>query len=205
LTRLETKTRRLRKEVSCIVADLTQTRRGKAKTREISPRKATKMTKKKSLVRTARTRMHTIRLTDALLRIRSFDANRNKRQARHLYHIRRKRSQTKKAEKTSLTITTSQTIKTVVSSAKDSNYLCVYLNKKNRLLIKQDRTLFNIGAETYIVKSINNFNASTYTPASLLAIDTASEEARLLGFGKRTLICTTNTNKETYTLNLSKV
>jgi hypothetical protein len=86
-TRLETKTRRLRKKVSCIVADLTQTRRGKAKAREISPKKATKITKRESLARTARTRMHIISPTDALSRIRSFDANRNKRQVRHSYHI----------------------------------------------------------------------------------------------------------------------
>jgi hypothetical protein len=73
------------------------------------------------------------------------------------------------------------------------------------LLIKQDRTLFNTGAETHITKSINDFNASIYTPASLPAINTASKEARLLSFGKRTLICAINIDKETYTLNLSKV
>jgi hypothetical protein len=101
-----------------MVANLTQTRRGKAKAREISPRKATKIIRRESLARTTRTRMHTISLTNALLRIRSFDANRNKRQARHSYYIRRRRSQTRRAEKTPLTMTTSQTIKTVVSSAK---------------------------------------------------------------------------------------
>jgi hypothetical protein len=73
------------------------------------------------------------------------------------------------------------------------------------LSIEQDRTLFDTGAETYIAKSIDDFNAGTYTLASLLAIDTASEEARLLGFGKRTLICATNTDGETHILNLSKV
>jgi hypothetical protein len=73
------------------------------------------------------------------------------------------------------------------------------------LLIKQDRTLFNIGAETYITKLINDFNASIYTLASLSAIKTVNKKARLLGFGKRTLIYVINTNKETYTLNLSKV
>jgi hypothetical protein len=52
---------------------------------------------------------------------------------------------------------------------------------------------------------INDFNAGTYTPASLPAINTANKEARPLGFGKRTLICATNTNRETHTLNLSKV
>jgi hypothetical protein len=92
-----------------MVTDLTQTRREKAKAREIRRRE--------SLVRTARTRPYITSLTDALLRIRSFDANKKKRQARHLYYIRRK-SQTKRAEKTPLTITTSWTIKTVVSSAR---------------------------------------------------------------------------------------
>jgi hypothetical protein len=38
-----------------MVTDLTQSRKGKAKTREISPRKTTNMTKRKSLARTART------------------------------------------------------------------------------------------------------------------------------------------------------
>jgi hypothetical protein len=88
---------------------------------------------------------------------------------------------------------------------KDSNYFCAHLNKKNRLLIKQDGTLFNIEAETHIAKSIDDFNAGIYTPASLLAIDIVSEEARPLGFGKRTLIYATDTNRETHTLNLSKV
>ena len=73
------------------------------------------------------------------------------------------------------------------------------------MLIKQDRTLFNTDAETYIIKLINDFNASIYIPASLPAINITSEKARLLGFGKRTLICAINTNKKTYTLNLSKV
>jgi hypothetical protein len=88
---------------------------------------------------------------------------------------------------------------------KDSNYFCAHLNRKNRLLIKQDGTLFNTEAETHIAKSIDDFNAGIYTPASLPAIDTASEEARPLGFGKRTLIYVTDTDRETYTLNLSKV
>jgi hypothetical protein len=73
------------------------------------------------------------------------------------------------------------------------------------LLIKQDRTLFNTEAKTHIVKSINDFNASIYTLVSLPAINIASKKARSLGFGKKTLICAINTNKETYTLNLSKV
>jgi hypothetical protein len=65
--------------------------------------------------------------------------------------------------------------------------------------------LFNTGAETYIAKSIDDFNTGTYIPAFLLAINTASGEARPLGFGKRTLICAIDTDKETHTLNLSKV
>jgi hypothetical protein len=52
---------------------------------------------------------------------------------------------------------------------------------------------------------INDFNAGIYISASLLAIDTANKKARLLSFNKRTLIYTTNTNRETHTLNLSKV
>jgi hypothetical protein len=54
------------------VADLTQTRRRKAKAREIRRRE--------SLVRTARTRPHIISLTNALLQIKSFDANKKKKQ-----------------------------------------------------------------------------------------------------------------------------
>jgi hypothetical protein len=37
------------------VADLTQIKRGKAKAKEISPRKVIRITRRKSLVRTART------------------------------------------------------------------------------------------------------------------------------------------------------
>jgi hypothetical protein len=103
------KTRRLREEVSYMVADLTQTKRGKAKAREIRRRE--------SLARTARTRPYITSLTDALLRIRSFDANGKKRQARHSYYIRR-RSQTRRAEKTPLIMTTSRAMKTVVNSAR---------------------------------------------------------------------------------------
>jgi hypothetical protein len=71
------------------------------------------------------------------------------------------------------------------------NYFCAYLNKKNQLLIKQDGTLFNIGAKTYITKSIDDFNAGIYTSASLPAINIVNKEARPLGFGKRTLIYAT--------------
>jgi hypothetical protein len=65
--------------------------------------------------------------------------------------------------------------------------------------------MFNTEAKTYIAKSIDDFNAGIYTLASLSAINIASGEARPLGFDKRTLICVTDTDKETYTLNLSKV
>jgi hypothetical protein len=92
-----------------MVADLTRIRRGKAKAREIRRRE--------SFIRTIRTRPYITSLTDVLLRIRSFDVNRKKRQIRYSYYIRR-RSQTKRAEKTPLTITTSRTIKTVVNSAR---------------------------------------------------------------------------------------
>jgi hypothetical protein len=73
------------------------------------------------------------------------------------------------------------------------------------LLIKQDRTLFNISTKTYITKLINDFNASIYTLVFLPAINIVNKKARLLGFGKRTLICVINTNKETHILNLNKV
>jgi hypothetical protein len=69
--------------------------------------------------------MYTISLTDALSKIRSFDANKNKRQARHLYYIRRK-SQTKRAKKTPLIITTPQTIKTVVNLVRKTQITSVY-------------------------------------------------------------------------------
>jgi hypothetical protein len=80
------------------VADLTQTKRGKAKARKIRRRK--------SLIRTAKTQPYITSLINALLQIRSFDVNKKKKQARHLYYIKR-RSQTKRAEKTPLIITTS--------------------------------------------------------------------------------------------------
>jgi hypothetical protein len=73
------------------------------------------------------------------------------------------------------------------------------------LLIKQDKTLFNIKAKTYIAKLINDFNASTYISVFLLVINTANKKAKLLDFSKRILIYVINTNRETYILNLSKV
>ena len=88
------------------------------------------------------------------------------------------------------------------SKKKDSSYHCVHLNK-NRSPIKYS-TLFDTGAETHITRSIEEFNASIYTLASLPSINTASREAKPLGSSKRTIICTTD-NRDTYTLNLSKV
>ena len=64
--------------------------------------------------------------------------------------------------------------------------------------------MFNTRAETYIAKSINDFNTSIYILISLLLINTVSREATPLGFSKRIIIYATDTG-ETYTLNLSKV
>ena len=88
---------------------------------------------------------------------------------------------------------------------KELGYLYIHLNKKNQSQIKQEGILFNTKAKTHIAKSINDFNTGIYIPASLPLIDIASKEATLLGFGKRTIICTINTKKETHTLNFSKV
>ena len=65
--------------------------------------------------------------------------------------------------------------------------------------------MFNIRAETYITKLINDFNTGTYAPASLPLINIANKEATPLGFGKRIIIYATDTEGETHTLNLSKV
>jgi len=64
--------------------------------------------------------------------------------------------------------------------------------------------LFNTGAETYITKSINNFNTGIYVPVSLPLIDIISGQAKPLGFGKKIIICAIDIGKM-YTLNLSKV
>jgi len=56
------------------------------------------------------------------------------------------------------------------------------LNRKNQSLIEQEGTLFDTGAETHIAKSIDDFNSGTYTPATLLLINIASREVKLLGF-----------------------
>ncbi len=64
--------------------------------------------------------------------------------------------------------------------------------------------MFNIRAETYIAKLINNFNTGIYILASLPLINIVSGEAILPGFGKRIIICAIDIG-EIYTLNLSKV
>ena len=88
---------------------------------------------------------------------------------------------------------------------KELEYLCVYLNRKNRLWIKQEGILFNIRAETHIAKLIDDFNTGIYVLASLPLIDIVSGEAMPLGFSKRTIICAIDTEGETYMLNLRKV
>ena len=65
--------------------------------------------------------------------------------------------------------------------------------------------MFNTGAETYITKSINDFNTGIYALVSLPLINIASGEAMPLGFGKKIIIYATDTEGEIYTLNLSKV
>ena len=74
---------------------------------------------------------------------------------------------------------------------------------KNRLLIEYS-ILFDTEAKTYIIWSIKEFNTSIYILVSLLLIDIASREAKLLGFGKRIIICAID-NRDIYILNLSKV
>ncbi len=65
--------------------------------------------------------------------------------------------------------------------------------------------MFDTGTKTYITKSINDFNTGIYTPATLLLINTASGQAKPLGFGKKIIICAINTKGEMHTLNLNKV
>ena len=59
--------------------------------------------------------------------------------------------------------------------------------------------------ETYIAKSINNFNTGIYVLVSLLLINIVSGEATPLSFSKKIIIYITDTKKKTYTLNFSKV
>ena len=74
---------------------------------------------------------------------------------------------------------------------------------KNRLLIKYS-ILFDTGAKIHIAQSIKELNTSIYILVSLLSINIASREAKLLGFSKRIIIYTTD-NRDIYILNLSKV
>jgi hypothetical protein len=83
---------------------------------------------------------------------------------------------------------------------KDSAYLCAHLSHKKNRSPLQTSTLFDTGAETHLGGSIEDFDQGTYTPATLPSIDTAGGEARPLGFGKRTIICATDTDGETHTL-----
>ena len=92
-----------------------------------------------------------------------------------------------------------------IFAKKSLSYTYIYLNRKNQSLIEQEGILFNIGAKTYITKLINNFNSRTYTPAILLSIDIVSREVKLLGFGRRIIICAIDIEGETHTINLSKV
>ena len=94
---------------------------------------------------------------------------------------------------------------THIFTKKKLGYLYIHLNKKNQLLIRQGGILFNIKAETYITKSINNFNTGIYILASLPLINTVNEKAIPLGFSKKTIIYTINIEGEIYTLNLNKV
>ena len=65
--------------------------------------------------------------------------------------------------------------------------------------------MFNTRAETYIAKSIDDFNTGIYIPVTLLLIDTVGRQAKPFGFGKRIIICAIDIKGEIYTLNLSKV
>ena len=94
---------------------------------------------------------------------------------------------------------------TCMFAKKKLGYLYAYLNRQNRSPIKQRGTLFNTGAETYIAKSINDFNTGIYTPATLPLIDIVGGQAKLFNFSKRTIIYTIDTKVEIYTLNLSKI
>jgi hypothetical protein len=75
---------------------------------------------------------------------------------------------------------------------------------KSSVSIGDNSTLFDIRAETYIAKSIDDIDARSYILANLLGIDIASGEAKPLGFRKQTIIYITDLG-ETNTLKLSKV
>jgi hypothetical protein len=86
--------------------------------------------------------------------------------------------------------------------AKDASYLCAHLNKSS-VSIGDNSTLFDIGAETHIARSIDDIDARSYTPANLPGIDTASGEANHLVLGNGQLHVQLTQEKQT--LKLSKV
>ena len=88
---------------------------------------------------------------------------------------------------------------------KKLSYLYIYLKRKNRSPIKQRGTLFNTKAETYITKSINNFNTSIYIPVSLPSLNIVGRQAKPFSFSKKTIIYTIDIRGETHTLNLNKI
>ena len=92
-----------------------------------------------------------------------------------------------------------------IFAKKKLGHLYIYLNKKNQSPIKQEEILFNTGAETYITKSINNFNISIYILVTLLLINIVNRQAKPLSFNKRIIIYTINTKGEIYILNLNKI
>ena len=94
---------------------------------------------------------------------------------------------------------------TYIFIKKELGYLYIYLNKKNRLLIKQEEILFNTKAETYIAKLINNFNINIYIPATLPIINTVNKKTKLLNFSKKIIIYIIDIEGKVYTLNFNKV
>ncbi|TAQ89033.1 hypothetical protein B7494_g2618 [Chlorociboria aeruginascens] len=71
--------------------------------------------------------------------------------------------------------------------------------------LDQQGTLFDTGAKHHIVDSIENLNPGTFQPANLPPVDTAKGLQKPLGYGKRTLICATDDENRTFTLELNKV
>ena len=144
-----------------------------------------------------------------MLQIKSFDANEKK----NLYQEFGKKSSKSKKEEFNSNFSDNKEFSSNlldnnnvrIFAKKKSSYFCTHLNRKNWLPIKQKGILFNTGAKTHIAKSINDFNTGTYTPATLSLINTANGQAKPFGFGKKTIICVTDINGKTHTLNLSKV
>ncbi|TAQ83314.1 hypothetical protein B7494_g8362 [Chlorociboria aeruginascens] len=82
------------------------------------------------------------------------------------------------------------------------SYYCVYAN---RLPLNQQGTLFDTGAEHHIVDSIENLDPGIFQPANLPSVNTAEELQKLLGYSRRTLICATDDEDRTFTLELNKI